>query len=78
MQNDLGASDAHVVVIHVSGRAVTISYADVHRGRSRFLRDLLEAHRVVWTDTADGRDFEMCTGSYVADDQDALACCQCQ
>ena len=34
IQNDIGATDAHVVVITIDGNAVTITYTDVHRSRS--------------------------------------------
>ena len=72
IQNDLAVADAHVVVIHVTGRVVTIHYADVHRGRSRFLRDLLEPHHIVWKETSDGGGFETCLGSYEAAEESAV------
>ena len=72
IQNDLGATEANVFVIHVTGLDVTIHYADVHRGRSQFLRDLLEPHHIVWKDTTDPRGFEISTGSCRVDDADAM------
>ncbi len=41
IQNDIGATDAHVIVIRVIGFAVTITYTDVHRARARFFMKLI-------------------------------------
>lgn len=54
IQNDLGTTDAHVVVVHVEGLAVTMIYSDVHRRRVDFLKSMLEDHNVVWADMAPG------------------------
>jgi uncharacterized protein Yka (UPF0111/DUF47 family) len=72
IQNDLGVTDAHVVVVRVKELAATIIYTDVHRARARFLRELLEPHHVTWTDATNGLGFEMSRGSYEAQDQAAL------
>ena len=72
IQNDLGVSDAHVVVIHVRDLNVTIIYTDAYRSRARFIRELLEPHHLVWNETTNGHGFQMCTGSYEAKDQDSL------
>jgi uncharacterized protein Yka (UPF0111/DUF47 family) len=72
MQNDLGTTDAHVLVVTVTALKATIIYTDIHRSRARFLRDLLEGHRMLWTEASDAQGFEMFTGSYQASDQEAL------
>jgi len=72
IQNDLGVSDAHVVVLHVRDLKATIIYTDAYRSRARFIRELLEPHHIVWNETTNGHGFQMCTGSYEAKDQDAL------
>jgi uncharacterized protein Yka (UPF0111/DUF47 family) len=72
IQNDLGVTDAHVVVIHVKESVATIIYTDVHRARARFIRELLEPHQVAWTEAADEHGFEMTTGSYEAANPAAL------
>ena len=41
IQNDIGETDAHVVVIAVEAEAVTITYSDVHRVRAKFFTGLL-------------------------------------
>ena len=72
IQNDLGLSDAHVVVLHVRDLKATIIYTDAYRSRARFIRELLEPHHIVWNETTNGHGFQICTGSYEAMDQDAL------
>jgi hypothetical protein len=69
IQNDLGSTEAHVVVIHVVDHAVTITYTDVHRSRTRFFQHLLQAYRVTWTPAqmAPGSIYEMTEGQYVAE-----------
>ena len=43
IQNDLGTTDAHIVVIRVTGRVVTLTYTDVHLARLVFFQDLLDS-----------------------------------
>ncbi|MBV9628253.1 MAG: hypothetical protein JO230_09175 [Xanthobacteraceae bacterium] len=74
IQNDIGATDAHVVVIAIDGNAVTITYTDVHRARSRFFANLLRDTGVTWSGTdrqsADGLGedgtFYLITGNLAA------------
>ena len=40
IQNDIGETDAHVVVIAVEQDAVTVTYTDVHLARAKFFTDL--------------------------------------
>jgi uncharacterized protein Yka (UPF0111/DUF47 family) len=75
IQNDLGVTDAHVMVLHVVGLNATVIYTDVHRTRTQFLRALLEQHNVTWS--RDGRGngadgFEVNAGVYTASDEGAL------
>ncbi len=79
IQNDIGATDAHVLVIHVEGLAVTIIYTDVHRARTKFFMQLFHGHNVAWSPLAEesaqklGKDgqFLLMTGHYEAADTDA-------
>ncbi len=41
IQNDIGETNAHVVVIAVEPHAITITYSDVHRIRAKFFTGLL-------------------------------------
>ncbi len=74
IQNDLGTTDAHVIVLHVQDRTVTIIYTDVHRRRSAFFRSLLEPWTVAWQQGASpaDADYEMIVGVYHAPDDVAL------
>ena len=49
IQNDIGATDAHVIVIHVESLAVSVTYTDVHRGRAKFFMGLFDGFEIAWT-----------------------------
>ncbi len=49
VQNDLGTTDAHVVVITVEGLVTTVTYTDVHLRRLRFFTSMLEGPGLVWS-----------------------------
>jgi uncharacterized protein Yka (UPF0111/DUF47 family) len=73
LQNDIGTTDAHVLVVHVTGRTVTVTYTDVHLPRLLFFQSLFEGYGVQWQDTRSRKDSEMadgvyhlCVGSYTA------------
>ena len=51
IQNDIGMTDAHVMVIAVTGLATTVTYTDIHLLRLLFLRGLLDKWDVKWNDT---------------------------
>jgi hypothetical protein len=48
IQNDIGTTDAHVIVIHVEGLLTTITYTDVHRRRARFFMGMFANLGVDW------------------------------
>jgi uncharacterized protein Yka (UPF0111/DUF47 family) len=74
IQNDLGTTDAHVMVIHVEGLHVLITHTDIHPERMQFLREMLKRYEVSWNEggskksnsLADALPFEMITGSFQA------------
>jgi O-6-methylguanine DNA methyltransferase len=73
LQNDLGITDAHVLVIHVSGKTVTVTYTDVHLARLLFFQSLFEGYDVSWEDTRSRKApamedgvYHLCVGSYTA------------
>jgi len=80
IQNDLGTTDAHVIVIHVEGKRTQITHTDVHPERIRFLREMLKPYAVSWgveqTKQADslaaGGFFHLVTGSFEAKDDTEL------
>jgi uncharacterized protein Yka (UPF0111/DUF47 family) len=79
IQNDIGATDAHVIVIHVEKAAVTITYTDVHRARAKFFTSLFEGSAIAWTPLAEQRAqkfekdvFYLLTGRFESQDEDVL------
>jgi len=52
IQNDIGETDAHVVVISVENGEVSIAYSDVHANRLEFFEDLLRTAGFAWEETA--------------------------
>ena len=82
IQNDIGTTDAHVIVIHVEGRRVGLTYSDVHVERLQFFRALFDRFAVAWTDPSSnqvavlvgGAPFFLSTGVFEAKDlQELLA-----
>lgn len=50
IQNDIGSTDAHVVVIAVEGDAVTVTYTDVHLARAKFFVSLFDKSQAQWNE----------------------------
>jgi uncharacterized protein Yka (UPF0111/DUF47 family) len=75
IQNDIGATDAHVLVVAVEAMNVTITYTDIHRARAKFFVSLFDRFAVQWSglgrETAKGLGeddaFYLITGRYQAD-----------
>jgi uncharacterized protein Yka (UPF0111/DUF47 family) len=79
LQNDIGETDAHVVVVHVEGQRIAITYTDVHLQRALFFQSLFEAFEVDWQDTRARRAesfssdrYYLCTGTWTAPDEREL------
>ena len=77
IQNDIGETDAHVVVINVDDDAVTVIYTDVHLPRAKFFTGLFRDFAVAWSglehrSAALGEDggFYLVTGRYSAANED--------
>jgi len=73
LQNDIGTTDAHVLVVHVAGRTVTTTYTDIHLPRLLFFQSLFEHYHVMWEDTRSRADrameggmYHLCVGTYSA------------
>src|SRR5512139_1592101 len=58
IQNDIGTTDAHVVVIAVKRNAVTITYTDVHLARAKFFISQFDKFEATWS----GLDRHTATG----------------
>jgi uncharacterized protein Yka (UPF0111/DUF47 family) len=77
IQNDIGETDAHVVVIAVEVDSVTVTYTDVHLPRVKFFIGLLRDFPVQWSGLdrksaqglGDEGAFYLVTGHYQADDR---------
>jgi hypothetical protein len=79
IQNDIGETDAHVVVIGVEGNTVTVTYTDVHLARAKFFTNLLRAFPIQWSGLdrksveglGDDGVFYLVTGRFSAGDDKA-------
>ena len=79
IQNDIGMTEAHVLVVAVEGLVATVTYTDVHLPRLAFFEDMLDRFDVDWSQT-ERRDggvglgaHHLATGRFEASDRDALA-----
>lgn len=79
LQNDIGTTDAHVLVVHVDKRCVTLTYTDVHMQRLIFFQSLFEHWAVNWDDTRSRSDrdledgvYHLCTGKFTANNEAGL------
>lgn len=79
IQNDIGTTDAHVLVIHVADAAVTITYTDIHRPRVKFFMSLFDGQGVTWSPLAEqnamGQSedvFYLLTGRYEGNNDRAI------
>ena len=76
IQNDIGETDAHVVVIAVEQETVTVTYTDVHLARAKFFTNMLRDFPAQWSGldrkSAEGLGddgvFYLVTGRYCAED----------
>jgi uncharacterized protein Yka (UPF0111/DUF47 family) len=73
LQNDLGTTDVHVLVVHVEGTRVTVTYTDNHLPRLLFFQGMFAGWEVSWGDVHSRTDqafedgvYHLCLGSYPA------------
>ncbi len=64
LQNDIGETDAHVLLVRVSGRVATVTYTDVHLPRVRFFQQLLDGWDLGWEGLRSRGDRAMDDGRY--------------
>jgi pyruvate,orthophosphate dikinase len=79
LQNDIGETEAHVVVIKVVELTVTVTYTDVHLSRLLFFQRMLSGREVRWEDTrsrgeSDAREglYHLAVGRFTAGSGDDL------
>jgi uncharacterized protein Yka (UPF0111/DUF47 family) len=79
IQNDIGTTDAHVLVVRVEAPKVTMTHTDVHLQRLLFFQSMFSRYAVKWEDTRSKRAaglqdklYHLCLGTYVARDENDL------
>jgi len=79
IQNDIGNTDAHVLVIHVEGKRVTVTYTDTHLPRLIFFQGMFAEWDVNWGDVHSRSDlafeggvYHLCLGVYTAENKPDL------
>lgn len=80
IQNDIGVTDAHVLVINIDDLQVSFTYTDIHMQRLEFFQSLFEERNVQWQDTLSRRGSEqfekmvyhLSVGLYTAQDSSDL------
>ena len=80
IQNDIGTNDAHVLVLQVEARRVTLTYSDLHRQRFTFFQQLLAEVGAQWSETESrttpglnaGEAYHLGTATFEAADDAAL------
>lgn len=64
LQNDIGTTEAHVLVVHVENLVVEVIYTDVHMARLMYFQSLFERWAVKWEDTRSRSDSAVEDGVY--------------
>jgi len=80
IENNVGLTDAHVIVLKVRDRSVSITYTDVHLQRVFFLQSLLGRFDVRWSQTSsregkaglDSETYHLSLGVFDAEDEKIL------
>jgi uncharacterized protein Yka (UPF0111/DUF47 family) len=80
LQNDIGMTDAHLLIVHVEGNRVTVHYTDVHAERLAFFQSMQAPFAVEWSASSfhhsarlEGEgDYQLAVGTYTAADRDDL------
>jgi len=79
IQNDIGTTDAHVLVVHVDECLATVTYTDIHRPRAKFFMSLFSDHGVEWAPLAEQSGsgfsedvFYLLTGRFCSQDDEAI------
>jgi uncharacterized protein Yka (UPF0111/DUF47 family) len=71
IQNDIGTTDAHVLVVKVEDERVTVTYTDIHRERAKFFVRMFADFDAEWSGLdrrhadglGEGGDFYLVTGT---------------
>lgn len=63
LQNDIGTNDAHVLVLQVADRTITLTYSDLHRIRFEFFQSLLVPFGAKWSQVQSRTDAALNQGA---------------
>ena len=80
VQNDIGTNDAHVLVVQIVERTITLTYSDLHRTRLQFFQSLLVPFGAKWSglesrtdaDLNQGAAYSVATATFECPDDSAL------
>jgi uncharacterized protein Yka (UPF0111/DUF47 family) len=79
IQNDIGTTDAHVLVVRVHDLDASVTYTDIHRQRLEFFQSLFDQNRVKWSGTEyrqsemlESGDYILSTGQFTAQKSEDL------
>jgi uncharacterized protein Yka (UPF0111/DUF47 family) len=80
LQNDIGTNDAHVLVLQVAARKITLTYSDLHRERLEFFQSMLTPFGAKWSglesrvdaELNEGVAYSVTTGEFICADDTAL------
>lgn len=79
IQNDIGTTDAHVMVVEVQELRAVLRFTDVHRARALFFCDLITPYKVQWEELTakqasglEANEFYLCHGTYDASSREEL------
>jgi uncharacterized protein Yka (UPF0111/DUF47 family) len=64
IQNDIGTTDAHVLVVRVDGVQATLTYTDIHDARLKFFTGLLDPFPLAWEGAEQRRSDKLSAGQY--------------
>lgn len=65
IQNDIGTTDAHVLVVRVDALTATLTYTDIHAARLRFFKSLFDQLDVGWETTEQRKSDRIASGQYM-------------
>jgi uncharacterized protein Yka (UPF0111/DUF47 family) len=76
IQNDIGTTDTHVLVLHAVGLTLTVTYTDIHATRLRFFQSLLDPWGFQWNARPTAQpasEYELSMGQVTSKDAHELA-----
>lgn len=81
IQNDIGLTDAHVLVVNIEAMTVSVIYTDIHMPRLQFFQSLFDGWDLQWEDTLSRKSqdqfektiYHLSVGRFSAESQDDLA-----